>query len=565
MPETNLNYPIPHSQTSTRPQRFLAACRRQPVDATPVWLMRQAGRYMVEYRTLRQRYTILEIIKTPELACAVTMQPIDAFDLDAAIIFADILPPLEGMGLSLEFVKGEGPLIHNPVRTPADVAALTVRPPQEALWFTLDAIGLARKELDNRGLPLIGFSGAPFTLAAYAVEGGGSKNHVRVKSLMMSDPAAWRQLMEKLSQVVGDYLLAQAQAGAQVLQVFDSWVGQLSPDDYRTHVLPYSRRAIEIARAAGVPIIHFGTDTAGLLPLILKELDDISWKIGSTQISVRNLIEGTVTAVLVLMLVLWLSAALESRLLKGATDNISIRKMAANALRALLLFVGLMFALSAAGIDLTALGVLGGALGVGIGFGLQKLAANYISGFVILAERSMRIGDMVKVDTFEGRITDITTRYTVIRALNGRESIVPNEMMITQRVENSSLADPKVALTTMVQVAYGTDLDALMPELSAAVAAVPRVLDEPMPAVQLSNFAADGLELTIAFWIGDPDKGQGNVRSEVNLALLRKLTQAGVEIPFPQRVLHQAAGAVLEAARPASTPPTPATGPTPAP
>ena len=303
----------------------------------------------------------------------------------------------------------------------------------------------------------------------------------------------------------------------------------------------------------------------GLLPLILKELDDISWKIGSTQISVRNLIEGTVTAVLVLMLVLWLSAALESRLLKGATDNISIRKMAANALRALLLFVGLMFALSAAGIDLTALGVLGGALGVGIGFGLQKLAANYISGFVILAERSMRIGDMVKVDTFEGRITDITTRYTVIRALNGRESIVPNEMMITQRVENSSLADPKVALTTMVQVAYGTDLDALMPELSAAVAAVPRVLDEPMPAVQLSNFAADGLELTIAFWIGDPDKGQGNVRSEVNLALLRKLTQAGVEIPFPQRVLHQAAGAVLEAARPASTPPTPATGPTPAP
>ena len=302
----------------------------------------------------------------------------------------------------------------------------------------------------------------------------------------------------------------------------------------------------------------------GLLPLILKELDDISWKIGSTQISVRNLIEGTVTAVLVLMLVLWLSAALESRLLKGATDNISIRKMAANALRALLLFVGLMFALSAAGIDLTALGVLGGALGVGIGFGLQKLAANYISGFVILAERSMRIGDMVKVDTFEGRITDITTRYTVIRALNGRESIVPNEMMITQRVENSSLADPKVALTTMVQVAYGTDLDALMPELSAAVAAVPRVLDEPMPAVQLSSFAADGLELTIAFWIGDPDKGQGNVRSEVNLALLRKLTQAGVEIPFPQRVLHQTVVAV-EAARPASTPPTPAAGPTPAP
>jgi len=276
----------------------------------------------------------------------------------------------------------------------------------------------------------------------------------------------------------------------------------------------------------------------GLLPLILQELDAIHWKIGSTQISVRNLIEGTVTAVLVLMLVLWLSAALESRLLKGATDNLSIRKMAANALRALLLFVGLMFALSAAGIDLTALGVLGGALGVGIGFGLQKLAANYVSGFVILAERSMRIGDMVRVDNFEGRITDITTRYTVIRALNGRESIVPNEMMITQRVENSSLADPKVALTTLVQVAYGTDLDSLMPRLAAAVAAVPRVLQDPGPAVLLSNFAADGLELTVGFWIGDPEKGQGNVRSEVNLALLRQLNADGVDIPFPQRVVH---------------------------
>ncbi len=310
----------------------------------------------------------------------------------------------------------------------------------------------------------------------------------------------------------------------------------------------------------------------GLLPLILQELDAISWKIGSTQVSVRNLIEGTVTTVLVMMLVLWLSAALESRLLKGATDNISIRKMAANALRALLLFMGLVFAMSAAGIDLTALGVLGGALGVGIGLGMQKLAANYVSGFVILAERSMRIGDMVKVDNFEGRITDITTRYTVIRALNGRESIVPNEMMITQRVENSSLADPKVALTTLVQVAYGTDMDALIPELSAAVAAVPRVLQEPAPAVLLSSFAADGLELTVAFWIGDPEKGHGNVRSEVNLALLRRLAQSGVEIPFPQRVLHPAAaamaaavaGAAPAAAGPASTPPAPASGPTPA-
>jgi small-conductance mechanosensitive channel len=281
----------------------------------------------------------------------------------------------------------------------------------------------------------------------------------------------------------------------------------------------------------------------GVLPLLLQELDQITWKLGSTRISVRNLLEGAVTAVVALLLSLWVSSLLESKLLQGATDNLSIRKMAANLVRAVLLFVGLMFALSAAGIDLTALGVLGGALGVGIGFGLQKLAANYVSGFVILAERSMRIGDMVKVDGFEGRITDISTRYTVIRALNGRESIVPNEMMITQRVENSSLADPKVRMTTVVQVAYGTALEALMPRLCTAVAQVPRVLADPAPQVLLSSFAADGLELTVAYWIGDPQNGDGNVRSEVNLALLRTLTEAGVEIPFPQRVVRQAPGA----------------------
>ena len=276
----------------------------------------------------------------------------------------------------------------------------------------------------------------------------------------------------------------------------------------------------------------------GLLPLLLQELDNITWKLGGTQVSVRNMLEGAISAVLALLLALWVSSLFEARLLSGATDNISIRKMAANSLRALLLLVGMMFALSAAGIDLTALGVLGGALGVGIGFGLQKLAANYISGFVILAERSMRIGDMVKVDGFEGRITDISTRYTVIRALNGRESIVPNEMMITQRVENSSLADPKVQMSTVVQVAYGTDLDTLMPKLCTALAAVPRVVDDPAPIVLLSAFASDGLELTLAFWIADPHNGQGNVRSLVNLAVLRVLGEAGVEIPFPQRVMH---------------------------
>ena len=231
----------------------------------------------------------------------------------------------------------------------------------------------------------------------------------------------------------------------------------------------------------------------------------------------------------------------KARILRHGVGNLSLRKMLANALRALLLFIGLMFALSAAGIDLTALGVLGGAIGVGIGFGLQKLASNYVSGFVILAENSLRIGDIVTVDGFEGRITDIKVRYTVIRALSGRESIVPNEMMITQRVENASLADRNIVLSTVVQVGYGTDVEPLMAEVSRLVGAVPRVLAEPPVGVRLSNFAADGLELTVNFWIGDPENGSANVRSDVNLALLRLLNARGVEIPFPQRVVRQLA------------------------
>lgn len=278
----------------------------------------------------------------------------------------------------------------------------------------------------------------------------------------------------------------------------------------------------------------------GVLPLFMDQLDEVQWKMGNARVSLRNVVEGSLNAAIVLVVALWVSSAIESRLLRGATDNLSVRKMAANITRAMLLFVGLIFALSAAGIDLTALGVLGGALGVGIGLGLQRLAANYVSGFVILAERSVRIGDMVRVDGFEGRITDITTRYTVIRSLAGRESIVPNEMMISQRVENSSLADPQVVITTTVQVAYGTDLDALMPKICAAVAEVPRVLADPGPSVQLSAFAADGLELTVPFWIADPHAGTGNVKSQVNLAILRLLAAEGVEIPFPQRVLRRA-------------------------
>lgn len=260
--------------------RLIDACWRKPTDATPIWLMRQAGRYMPEYRALREKYSILELIKTPELACEVTLQPMQAFDLDAAIIFADILPPLEGMGLELDFVRGEGPVIYNPVRCADDVERLRVTPPEESLPFTLEAIRLTRAELGDK--PLIGFSGAPFTLACYAVEGGASKHQLLAKRLMFDQPHVWHALMDKLSEVAGRYLLAQANAGAQALQLFDSWVGELSPSDYAAHVLPYSKRAIEIARAAGVPVIHFGTGTSGMLELLREAGGDVigvDWRI----------------------------------------------------------------------------------------------------------------------------------------------------------------------------------------------------------------------------------------------------------------------------------------------
>jgi small-conductance mechanosensitive channel len=271
---------------------------------------------------------------------------------------------------------------------------------------------------------------------------------------------------------------------------------------------------------------------------MLDAMGDVRWKVGASQISLRNVVEGTLTAGVVLVLALWVSAAIERRLLAKPGADLSIRKMAANVVRTLLLFVGLLLALSAVGIDLTALSVLGGALGVGLGFGLQKIAANYVSGFVILAERSLRIGDMVKVDTFEGRITDIRTRYTIIRSLAGRESIVPNETLITQRVENSSLADPRVLLSSTVQVAYGTDVRALQPTLVEAMRRIPRIIDDPAPSVLLSSFAADGMELTLQFWIRDAENGQGNVRSDVNLAVLAVLNEAKIEIPYPQRIVR---------------------------
>lgn len=284
---------------------------------------------------------------------------------------------------------------------------------------------------------------------------------------------------------------------------------------------------------------------SGLLPLVLEELDQITWKVGGTTLSVRTLIEGSLTAVAVLIVTLWISSAIESRLLRQATGGeLSLRKAVSNATRSLLMFVGLLMALSAVGIDLTALSVLGGAIGVGVGFGLQKLAANYVSGFVILAERSMRIGDNVRVDNFEGIITQINARYTVIRSLAGRESIVPNELLIINRVENLSLADSRVWQFTTVTVAYDTDIDHVMALLSQVALAQDRVLREPPPAVGLATFGADGLELRVGYWIGDPENGTDNLRSLVNLGILRTLREHKIDISHPQRVVQVQAAKV---------------------
>lgn len=281
----------------------------------------------------------------------------------------------------------------------------------------------------------------------------------------------------------------------------------------------------------------------GPLPLIMEELDQITWKMGGSVVSVRKLIEGALTAGVVLIVALWISSAIEGRLLRSASGaELSLRLAVSNATRVLLMFVGLMLALTAVGIDLTALSVLGGAIGVGVGFGLQKLAANYVSGFVILAERSMRIGDNVRVDNFEGRITQINARYTVIRSLTGRESIVPNEMLITQRVENLSLADTRIWQSTIVSVAYDSEVARVMRLLEEAALSEPRVLRDPAPAVALSSFGADGLEFTVGYWMADPENGTLNLKSQVNVAILRLLRENQIEIPYPQRVVHTRVG-----------------------
>ena len=242
---------------------FLAACRREPTSYTPVWLMRQAGRYMDEYRKLRAQYGFLELCKRADLATEITVTPVEKLGVDAAILFADILLILEPMGVGLEYSKGDGPVLHRPVRSGKDVDGLKDFDVESELSFVYDAVKKICKELKDK-VPLIGFAGAPFTLASYLIEGGGSRNYIHTKKLFYSAPEAWKRLMERLAKIIGEYLNCQIAAGAQAVQIFDSWAGCLTPTDYQQFAQPYTKAVIDMV-APGIPVINFSTGTAGLL------------------------------------------------------------------------------------------------------------------------------------------------------------------------------------------------------------------------------------------------------------------------------------------------------------
>jgi uroporphyrinogen decarboxylase len=277
--------------------RFLDACRRRPTDVRPVWFMRQAGRYMKQYREIRAKHSILEICKRPDLAAQVTLQPVEMLDVDAAIIFADLLLPVEPMGLKLSFVAGEGPLIENPVRTSHDVDSLSISNTDE-LGYVGEAIQMVSRALAGK-TPVIGFVGAPFTMASYMVEGGASRHYLNVKKLMYNDETLWRRLMGKLVDVLGPFAILQVAAGARAIQVFDSWVGALGADDYVRYVAPYSRALIERIRSTGVPVIHFGTGAGGFFRELHAAGGDVmgvDWRLNIDQawmdISYRSAIQG---------------------------------------------------------------------------------------------------------------------------------------------------------------------------------------------------------------------------------------------------------------------------------
>jgi uroporphyrinogen decarboxylase len=260
--------------------RFLRACRRQPVDITPVWFMRQAGRYMSEYRRIRERHSLLDICRQPDLATEVTLQPVRRVEVDAAILFSDLLLPLEPLGLPFDFVRGEGPQLDRPIADAADIDRLRSFEPREALRHVLSTIGQVQRELDGR-VPLIGFAGAPFTLASYAIEGGHSNNFAKTKSVMYGHPEAWHRLCGLLASTISSYLVAQVEAGVDALQIFDSWVGVLNEADYREFAAPHSARLFE-AVGGRVPTIHFGTGTATILEALRDAGGDViglDWRV----------------------------------------------------------------------------------------------------------------------------------------------------------------------------------------------------------------------------------------------------------------------------------------------
>ena len=363
-----------------------------------------------------------------------------------------------------------------------------------------DSVLLGQRPISGLLFPLLALAGA------YACEAAWASHHSQVSVFKMAIPVLMSLAIIRLM--------------ARVLRA----------------VFPHSALSLGIERTVSwLAWLAAVLWILGVLPWVLNELESIRISFGKTKLDLRTLLEGVLSSIFVLVLALWTSATIEQKVLAHSVNDLSMRKVAANALRALLLMLGLLFSLSAVGVDLTALSLLGGALGVGLGFGLQKLAANYVSGFVILLERSLRIGDHVKVDGFEGQVKDIKTRYTLIRAPNGRESVVPNETLIAQRVENLSLEDSNVLLTSQVTVGYDADPRQVQAMLVQAAASCPRILSHPPPTALLVNLAADGIEFLVGYWISDPDNGQNNARSAVNIAMLEALRQAGIEIPYPQR------------------------------
>jgi uroporphyrinogen decarboxylase len=288
----------------TTDYRFLKACRCEPVDTTPVWLMRQAGRYMPEYRAVRAKVDFLTLCKSPELCTEVSLQPVDILGVDAAILFSDILVPIEPMGMKLDF--NPAPVFESPIRTQADVDKLRVIDPEADVPFVMETIKMLRRELEGR-VPLIGFSGAPFTLASYMVEGGGSKNFTKLKSMMWAAPSVYRGLMEKVTETVIKYLKAQVEAGAQTLQVFDTWGGILSPADYLNYALPYTMRVIQAVKKPGVPIINFVGNSQGIMPLVAKAGGDVigvDWRIdiaeARRQIGANRAVQGNLDPIALL-------------------------------------------------------------------------------------------------------------------------------------------------------------------------------------------------------------------------------------------------------------------------